>query len=59
MRKVIIMFALAMGIATANAQENVTVGTDNGSEQPTLTKESIRRRSGRRPVSRADKEANL
>ncbi|KAB6104589.1 conjugal transfer protein TraN, partial [Bacteroides xylanisolvens] len=24
MRKVIIMFALAMGIATANAQENVT-----------------------------------
>ena len=33
------MFALAMGIATANAQENVTVGTDNGSEQPTLTKE--------------------
>ena len=28
MRKVIIMFALAMGIATANAQENVTVGTD-------------------------------
>ena len=45
MRKVIMMFALAMGIATANAQENVTVGTDNGSveqpttEQPTLTKE--------------------
>ncbi len=39
MRKVIIMFALAMGIATANAQENVTVGKDNGSEQPTLTKE--------------------
>ena len=39
MRKVIIMFALAMGIVTANAQENVTVGTDNGSEQPTLTKE--------------------
>ena len=33
------MFALAMGIVTANAQENVTVGTDNGSEQPTLTKE--------------------
>ena len=25
MRKVIIMFALAMGIITANAQENVTV----------------------------------
>ena len=25
MRKVIMMFALAMGIATANAQENVTV----------------------------------
>ena len=39
MKKVIIMFALAMGIVTANAQENVTVGTDNGSEQPTLTKE--------------------
>ena len=33
------MFALAMGIATANAQENVTVGQSNGSEQPTLTKE--------------------
>ncbi|MCG4740782.1 conjugative transposon protein TraN, partial [Bacteroides intestinalis] len=32
MRKVIIMFALAMDIVTANAQENVTVGTDNGSE---------------------------
>ena len=28
MRKVIMMFALAMGIATANAQENVTVGTE-------------------------------
>ena len=39
MRKVIIMFALAMGIITANAQENVTVETTNGSEQPTLTKE--------------------
>ena len=40
MRKVIIMFALAMGIATANAQENVTVKQNNGSnEQPTLTKE--------------------
>ena len=38
MRKVIIMFALAMGIITANAQENVTVETTNGSEQPTLTK---------------------
>ena len=44
MRKVIIMFALAMGIATANAQENVTVETTNGSEELTLTKESIRRR---------------
>ena len=34
------MFALAMGIATANAQEKVTVGENNGSEeQPTLTKE--------------------
>ena len=42
MRKVIIMFALAMGIATANAQENVTVETTNGSnEQPTLTKEDV------------------
>ena len=39
MRKVIMMFALAMGIATANAQENVTVGQSNGSEPPTLTKE--------------------
>ena len=39
MKKVIIMFALAMGIITANAQENVTVETTNGSEQPTLTKE--------------------
>ena len=39
MKKVIIMLVLAMGIATANAQENVTVVTDNGSEQPTLTKE--------------------
>jgi len=39
MRKVIIMFALAMGIASAHAQENVTVEQNNGSEQPTLTKE--------------------
>ena len=40
MRKVIIMFALAMGIASAHAQENVTVETTNGSnEQLTLTKE--------------------
>ena len=39
MKKVIMMFALAMGIATANAQENVTVGQSNGSDQPTLTKE--------------------
>ena len=39
MKKVIIMFALAMGIVTANAQENVTVGENNGSEQPTLPKE--------------------
>ena len=40
MRKVIIMFTLAMGIASANAQENVTVEQNNGSnEQPTLTKE--------------------
>jgi len=31
MKKVIIMFALAMGIATANAQENVTAGENNGS----------------------------
>ena len=28
MKKVIIMFALAMGIITANAQENVTVGDE-------------------------------
>ena len=33
------MFALAMGIATANAQENVTVETPNRSDQLTLTKE--------------------
>ena len=39
MRKVIMMFALAMGIATANAQENVTVETPNRSDQLTLTKE--------------------
>ena len=40
MRKVIIMFALAMGIVTANAQENKSVKESNGSEeQPTLTKE--------------------
>ena len=39
MRKAIMMFALAMGIATANAQENVTVETTNGSEELTLTKE--------------------
>ena len=39
MRKVIMMFALAMGIATANAQENVTVETTNGNEELTLTKE--------------------
>ena len=39
MRKVIMMFALAMGIATAYAQENVTVETTNGSEGLTLTKE--------------------
>ena len=40
MRKAIIMFALTMGIVTANAQENVTDETNNGSNgQPTLTKE--------------------
>ena len=39
MRKVIMMFALTMGIATANAQENVTVETTNGNEELTLTKE--------------------
>ena len=38
MKKVIIMLALAMGIVTADAQENVTVVTDNGREQPTFTK---------------------
>ena len=30
MRKVIMMFALAMGIVTANAQENVTVEATGG-----------------------------
>ena len=60
MKKVIIMFVLAMGIATANAQENVTVGTDNGSEQPTLTKEVYpQKEADGDPVSRADKEADL
>ena len=45
MRKVIMMFALAMGIVTAHAQENATVAEENnGSEQqtdaqPVLTKE--------------------
>ena len=40
MRKTIIMLALSMGIVSANAQENVTVEQNNGSnEQPTLTKE--------------------
>ena len=40
MRKAIMFFALAMGIVTANAQENKTVKESNGSEeQPTLTKE--------------------
>ena len=39
------IFALAMGIVTANAQENKTVKESNVSDgQPTLTKESIRRR---------------
>ena len=40
MRKAIMIFALAMGIVTANAQENKTVKDSNGSDgQPTLTKE--------------------
>ena len=45
MRKVIMMFALAMGIVTVHAQENVTVAEENnGSKQqtdaqPVLTKE--------------------
>ena len=40
MRKAIMIFALAMGIVTANAQENKTVKESNGSDgQPTLTKE--------------------
>ena len=44
MKKAIMILALAMGIATANAQENKTVEQSNGSEQPTaeqptLTKE--------------------
>ena len=45
MKRTIMYFALAMGIVTANAQENKSVKESNGSEeQPTLTKESIRRR---------------
>jgi hypothetical protein len=73
MRKVIIMFALAMGIITANAQENVTVGTVETNQQrsdyarrrkakPTtdLDKGGLSAEGGgRRPVSRADKEADL
>ena len=40
MRKAIMIFALAMGIVTANAQENKTVKESNVSDgQPTLTKE--------------------
>src|SRR5574344_941045 len=40
MRKAIMIFALLVGIVTANAQENKTVKESNGSEeQPTLTKE--------------------
>ena len=55
MRKVIIMFALAMGIVTANAQENVTVGKDNGSEQPTLTKEVYPQKEAvAMPIARAN-----
>ena len=54
MRKVIIMFALAMGIASAHAQENVTVETTNGSnEQPTLTKEVYPQKEGKNPCGRA------
>ncbi len=47
MRKVIIMFALAMGIVTANAQENVTVGENNGSEP---TNEAVASQGGGRPT---------
>lgn len=40
MKRTIMYFALAMGIVTANAQENKSVKESNGSEeQPTLTKE--------------------
>ena len=45
------MFALAMGIITANAQENVTGETTNGSEQPTLTKEVSPQKNGGRHQS--------
>ena len=52
MRKVIMMFALAMGIVTAHAQENATVAEENnGSEQqtdaqPVLTKEVYPQKEG-------------
>ncbi len=66
MRKVIIMFALAMGIATANAQENVTVGTDNGKcrtaddRTADLDKGGLSAEGGgRRPVPRSDKKAGI
>ena len=39
MKRTIMYFALAMGIVTANAQENKSVKESNGSEEkPTLTK---------------------
>jgi len=49
MRKVIMMFALAMGIVTVHAQENVTVAEENnGSKQQTDAQPVLRRRSIRR-----------
>ena len=40
MKRTIMIFALMMGIVSANAQENKSVKESNGSEgQPTLTKE--------------------
>ncbi len=60
MRKVIIMFALAMGIATANAQENVTVETTNGSRTTDLDEGGLSAEGGgRRPISRAVTQADL
>ena len=54
MRKTIIMLALSMGIVSANAQENVTVEQNNGSnEQPTLTKEVYPQKEADGEIGRA------